>query len=191
MLRTIQLTRTNNQAWRLVGIAIFTLLTIASAKMSIEIGSVPFTMQVLVVLLSGMILGSRDGAASQIGYIALIATGLPLDARGLGTAAFFGPTGGYLLGFAIAAFVAGWLVENGAEKIWQRWIAGILGIALIYACGVPVLKIVLGLDWATAWSAGAAPFIVADLAKALIAASLVESGRALLLRSSDLYSNSQ
>lgn len=93
MLRTIQLTRTNNQAWRLVGIAIFTLLTIASAKMSIEIGSVPFTMQVLVVLLSGMILGSRDGAASQIGYIALIATGLPLDARGLGTAAFFGPTG--------------------------------------------------------------------------------------------------
>lgn len=190
MLRTIQLTRTDNQVWRLAGIVVFTLLTVASAKLSIEIGAVPFTMQVLVVLLSGMILGSRDGAASQIAYIGLIAIGLPVDARGLGTAAFFGPTGGYLFGFAIAAFVAGWLVEHGAEKVWQRWIAGIVGIAIIYAIGVPVLKIVLGMDWISAWNAGAAPFIIADLAKALIAASLVETGRALLLRNSNLYSNS-
>jgi biotin transport system substrate-specific component len=187
MLRTIQLTRTDNQTLRLLGIAIFTLLTIVSAKMSLEIGAVPFTMQVLVVLLSGMVLGSRDGAASQIAYIALIATGLPLDARGLGAVAFFGPTGGYLLGFAIAAFVTGWLVEHSEEKIWQRWVAGIIGIAIIYTFGVPVLKMILGLDWITAWSAGVAPFIVLDLIKALIAASLVESARALLLRNSDLY----
>lgn len=189
MLRTIQLTRTDNQALRLAGIAVFTLLTIISAKISIEIGAVPFTMQVLVVLLSGMVLGSRDGAASQLAYISLIAVGLPVDARGLGAIAFFGSTGGYLLGFVVAAFVAGWLIEQGAEKIWQRWLAGIMGIAIIYAFGVPVLKIVLGLDWTTAWSTGAAPFIVLDLIKALIAASLVEGSRALLLKNSDLYSS--
>ncbi|MGB7341384.1 MAG: biotin transporter BioY [Phototrophicaceae bacterium] len=186
MLRTIQLTRTNNHALRLAAIAIFTLLMVISSKMSIEIGAVPFTMQVLVVFLSGMVLGSRDGAASQIAYISLIAANLPVDARGLGAAAFFGPTGGYLMGFAVAAFVIGWLVENSQDKVWQRFLAGIIGIAVIYTFGAIVLKIVTGMGWSAAWTNGVAPFIVADLIKALIAATLVEGTRSLLLMNSDL-----
>lgn len=192
MLRTIQVTRTDNQAIRLTAIAIFTVLMVISSKLSIEIGAVPFTMQVLVVLLSGMVLGSRDGTASQLAYLGLIVANLPVDARGLGSAALFGATGGYLIGFAIAAFIVGWLVENSEDKVWQRFLAGIVGIVVIYALGTPFLKFFFdmfrdGASWQQAWTWGVAPFIVADLIKALIAATLVEGTRSLFLMNSDIY----
>lgn len=185
MLRTITITRSDKLAVRLVGIAAFTILTALSAKISLEVGAVPFTLQVLVVLLSGMVLGARDGAGSQLAYLSLLMVGLPFDARGLGTAAFVGPTAGYLIAFVPAAFVAGWLVEKGACKLWQRWVAGVAGIAVIYALGVVMLKAIAGLDWGAAWAAGVAPFLAADLVKALLAATLVESARSFLLRSGD------
>ncbi|MGJ3240186.1 MAG: biotin transporter BioY [Anaerolineae bacterium] len=185
MLRTIELTRTDNHLIRLAAIALFTVLMVISAKMRFDIGAVPFTMQVFVVFLSGMVLGSRDGALSQVAYISLIAANLPVDTNSVGAAAFFGPTGGYLMGFAVAAFVIGWLVEHSQDKVWQRFGAGIVGIIVIYAFGVSVLKLWLGMDWASAWANGVAPFIVADLIKALIAATLVEGMRSLLLMNSD------
>jgi biotin transport system substrate-specific component len=183
MLRTLELTRTDNHLLRMAAIACFTILTIVSAKISIEIGAVPITMQVLVVLLAGMVLGARDGALSQMSYLILIAAGLPYDARGLGTAALFGPTGGYLIGFVAAAFVAGWIVEKAGARLWQRWVAGVAGVAVIYSCGMIVLKLVTGMTWDAAWTAGVAPFLLLDAIKALLAAGLVESGRALLMRS--------
>lgn len=189
MLRTIQLTRTDNQALRVVAIAVFTILMVISSKLSIEIGAVPFTMQVLVVLLSGMVLGSRDGTASQIAYLGLIVANLSVDARGLGSAALFGPTGGYLMGFAIAAFIVGYLVENSQDKVWQRFLAGIVGIAVIYIFGAIVLKLVTGMNWSATWTNGVAPFIVVDLIKAMIAATLVEGTRSLLLMNSDTFTN--
>lgn len=185
MLRTIETTRTDNLSLRLVGIAFFTLLTALAAKMTIEIGPVPFTMQPLVVLLAGMVLGARDGAASLLAYVMLIATGLPLDARSLGTVALFGPTGGYLVGFVAAAFVAGLLVERSQDRLWQRWLAGIAGIAVIYLFGAAHLLLYTGMDVSAAWTTGVAPFILPDLVKALLAAGLVETTRALLLNRQD------
>jgi biotin transport system substrate-specific component len=182
MLRTLPQTRDSKLTYRLAGITVFTLISILSARVTIEIGVVPFTLQPLAVLLAGMVLGGRDGFLSQAAYVALIAAGLPLDARGLGTAALFGPTGGYLIGFVVAAGVAGLLVERGAARVWQRWLAGIAGVAVIYLFGIVVLKLNTGLDWTKAWEAGVAPFIIPDLAKALIAAALTEGGRKLLLR---------
>ncbi len=184
MLRSLPLTRTLTLPQRLAAVAVFTLLTALSARVSLETGGpVPFTLQPLAVLLAGMVLGGRDGALSQLAYVALIAAGLPLDARGLGALALFGPTGGYLIGFVLAAAAAGLLVERGAARVWQRWLAGIAGIAVLYLFGVSHLMLYTGSDLSAAWAAGAAPFIVFDLAKALIAAALTESGRALLLRS--------
>lgn len=182
MLRTLPQTRRPTLTVRLAAVAVFTLLTVLSARVTIEIGVVPFTLQVLVVLLSGLVLGGRDGALSQAAYVALIAAGLPLDARGLGTAALFGPTGGYLFGFIAAAAVAGLLVERSAARLWQRWLAGVVGIGVLYAVGVTQLKLFTGLDWTAAWTAGAAPFLLADLTKAMIAAALAEGGRRALAR---------
>ncbi len=180
MLRTLTQTRENRRVLQIAGIAFFTLLTIIAAKISIDIGPVPFTMQPFAVLLAGMVLGAREGAASQIAYVALIAAGLPLDARGLGTAALFGPTGGYLIGFIGGAFVAGLLVERANARLWQRWLAGVAGIAVIYFFGVTHLSLYLGTDLSAAWASGAAPFIIPDLIKALIAAGMVEGGRRFL-----------
>jgi biotin transport system substrate-specific component len=169
-------------AYRLASIGAFTLLTIISARITIPMQPVPFTLQNLAVLLAGLILGSRDGALSQLLYLALIAVGLPVDAKGLGAAALVSPTAGYLFGFVGAAFVAGLLVERGASRLGQCWLAGIAGTGVIYLCGIVVLKTVTGMSWDAAWTAGVAPFIVLDVAKAVIAAALAEGGRALLMR---------
>lgn len=182
MLRTFAQTRERSIPYRLAGIAIFALLTVVAARLSIPMEPVPFTLQPLVVLLAGLVLGGRDGFLSQLAYVALIAAGLPVDARGIGQAALFGPTGGYLIGFVAAAGVTGWLAERGAQRMWQRWLAGVAGILVLYLFGVPVLKFVTGMDWSAAWANGAALFIVPDLAKAVIAAALAEGGRAALLR---------
>jgi biotin transport system substrate-specific component len=182
MLRTLPQTRDANLTWRLVGIGVFTLITVVSARISIPMDPVPFTLQPLAVLLAGMVLAARDGALSQLAYVALIAAGLPVDANMRGQAALFGPTGGYLIGFIAAAFVSGWLVEHGAERLWQRLLAGVVGILVIYLFGVPVLMLSRGLDFGAAFAGGAAPFIIPDLAKAGIAAALTEGGRALLMK---------
>jgi biotin transport system substrate-specific component len=182
MLRTFPRTRDAQITYRLVSIAAFTLLTIIAARMTIPMQPVPFTLQPLAVLLAGLILGARGGAYSQLAYLALIAAGAPVDAKGIGAAALLGPTAGYLFGFVAAAFVAGWLAERGSARIGWRWLAGIAGIAVMYLCGVAVLKLNTGMGWDAAWTAGVAPFIVPDLAKALIVAALAEGGRATLSR---------
>ena len=188
MLRTISQPRANTQTARLVGIASFTLLTALAARASVEIGGpVPFTFQVLVVLLAGLVLGARDGALSQAAYVGLIALNMPIDARGWGTAALFGPTAGYLFSFIAAAWVTGMLAEGGQTRWWQRWRAGVVGIIVIYVYGTLWLKVYFdnvrsGMSWEAAWKAGVQPFIGYDLLKAGIAAALTESGHLLVKR---------
>ncbi len=166
---------------RLLAVLALTALTAVAARVTIPLEPVPFTFQVLAVLLAGMLLGARDGALSQLAYVGLIALNLPLDARALGPAALVGPTAGYLYGFIPMAYVTGWLVERGAERAWQRWLAGAAGVVVLYACGVAGLMISTGMDLEAAWAAGVAPFLVFDLVKAALAASLLYAGRRLLL----------
>lgn len=194
MLRTFPApAQMTERTWRLAGIVGFVLLTALAAKISINIGPVPFTMQPLVVLLAGMVLGARDGAVSLLTYLLLVAVGLPLDARGLGTAALFGPTGGYLVGFVAAAFVVGLLVERASTYQRQaeqrlnvalvlRWGAGLVGVAVIYLFGVTHLSLYLGRDFMAAWQSGAMPFLIPDAIKALLAAGLTESLRLTMNR---------
>jgi biotin transport system substrate-specific component len=182
MLRSLPQPALQTSSARLAGIAIFTLATIVAARISIPMDPVPFTLQPLAVLLAGMVLGARDGAFSQIAYVALIALGMPFDANMRGQAALFGPTGGYLIGFIAAAFVTGWLVEHAGARLWQRWLAGVAGVAVIYLFGVPVLALSRGLTLEQAWTVGAAPFLAPDMVKALLAAAMTEGSRALLMR---------
>ncbi len=182
MLRTLPQARTWTELHRLGAALAFTGITIIAARISIPLEPVPFTLQPLAVLLAGLVLGARDGALSQLLYVLLIAAGLPLDARALGTAALFGPTGGYLIGFIAAAFVTGWIAERARGALLLRFLAGVAGIAVLYACGVLMLMQYLNIGIEQAWATGAAPFLLPDLAKALIAAALAEGGRAALMR---------
>jgi biotin transport system substrate-specific component len=186
MLRTLPLSGRDDARLtlliRLTSIALFTLLTALGARVTVEIGAVPLTLQTLAVFLAGMVLGARDGAWSQILYVALIALNLPLDARGAGSAVFLGPTWGYLVGFIPSAYVAGLLVERAADRVWQRVAAGLIGSAFVFGLGFVVLKFNLGLDWGAAFTTGVIEFIPENFAKALIAGGLTEGARAALLR---------
>ncbi|NJL95306.1 MAG: biotin transporter BioY [Anaerolineae bacterium] len=136
-------------------------------QVSIPLEPVPITLQVLVVLLAGLSLGPRDGALSLLLYLGAIASGLPLAANGMGSAALAGPTAGYLIAFPAAAWLTGWLAQN--QRLLVRGLAAVLGVGLIYLVGASYLKVYLGTDWSMAWQLGVAPFLVLDLAKAALA----------------------
>lgn len=176
-------TQVNQNLTRMVvGVLFFTALTALTARITIPIGPVPITLQLLAVLLSGLVLGAWGGFAAQVTYLGLIASGLPVDTNALGAAAFVGPTAGYLIGFAPAAFVTGWLAHRfSGRSWWGNFVAAIAGIAVIYAGGASWLATYLG-SWQQAWTLGVAPFILIDLGKAIVAASVAESGKYWLNR---------
>ena len=172
---------------RLLAALSFAVATAACAQIWIPLRPVPVTLQVLGVILSGLILGSRWGAISQLQYLAIGAIGLPVFAGWkAGPAAFAGPSGGYLFGFVLGAFAAGWIFERleGRTRL-APWAAGIAGIAGVYALGAPWLSIWLrcfdGQPWNAcipgAWRLGILPFIVIDLLKAAVASGLALGGR--------------
>jgi len=166
-----------------VGAVLFvTLLTTAAAQISIHLPftPVPFTFQPMVVLLGAAALGARLGAASQVVYLTLGIIGVPVFAASpilpQGIARLLGPTGGYLMAYPLAAFVAGSLAERGYDRRYlTAVVAMIAGLALVFAGGVAWLALIAqpaaGLNGALA--AGLYPFLAADLAKLLIAAGVM------------------
>jgi len=106
---------------KFVWVLSFTILTAISAQIAIPVKPVPFTLQTMAVLLSGAFLGARKGAYSQLLYLFLGVIGLPVFAAipdgAIGFARLFGPTGGYLLAFPLAAFVAGYIIEMNRSYI--------------------------------------------------------------------------
>lgn len=151
------------------------LLVAALAQIEIPLPftPVPITGQTFGVLLVGAALGSKRGAASLISYLALGTIGLPFFAGGThGLNILIGATGGYLIGFIIAAYVIGFLAERGLERSVRTSIFPFLaGTIIIYVCGVAWLSIVLG-SFSKAVTAGLLPFLIGDAIK-LIAASLL------------------
>jgi biotin transport system substrate-specific component len=151
--------------------ALFVALT---AQVVIPTVPVPFTGQTFGVLIVGAALGFRRGALALLLYLALGAIGLPVYAEGdSGTSQLIGATGGYLIGFVVAAAVVGRLAELG----WDRHIGGSLaamaiGTAIIYAIGVPWLKAVTGITWEAAVAGGMTKFLIWDAAKLAIAAGI-------------------
>jgi biotin transport system substrate-specific component len=158
-------------------IALFAAITaVLGLVPAIAVGPVPITAQTLGVMLAGSILGARRGFLALLLFLVLVAVGLPvLPGGGGGLAVFTGPTAGYLFSWPIGAFVVGLLTE----RFWRHYnlATGLLanvvgGILVVYAIGVPVLKLVTGLPWSTALWSGAAVFIPGDLIKAVIAAAI-------------------
>ena len=105
-------------------------------------------------------------------YLAAGASGLPvftpIGAPGL--ARFFGPTGGYLIAYPIAAFVAGAIAAR-AKSLSVRWLAGVAGIAVIYVGGIAQLSLLSG-DFSRAVQLGVTPFAALDIVKAFVAAAI-------------------
>jgi biotin transport system substrate-specific component len=192
--KTATLTRTNPLVREVVIMAFFAALTALGAQVAIRLpfSPVPVTLQVMMVIVAGLALGSRRGLTSQLAYLTAGAMGLAVFAGGSGgVAVLLGPTGGYLAAFPPAAFVAGLLSEKlGRDRAIGFVAASLAAIALIYCGGSLWLAVWLktaslpasGDALAAALNLGVKPFILADLAKAIAAAIAIQEGRALLVR---------
>ncbi len=148
-----------------------------SAKIQIPFYPVPVSMQTLVVLMIGMSFGWKLGGATVALYLVEGLAGLPVFAgtpeKGIGLAYMVGPTGGYLLGFVIAAAVVGWLAEHGfGRNVILTAVAMLVGSFIIYIPGVLWLGSVVGWDKPVLqW--GMIPFLYGDALKLVLAALLM------------------
>lgn len=135
--------------------------------------SVPITAQSMGAMLAGSILGSKRGAASQILFLLLVAAGLPLLAGGRGGLGIFAtPSVGFFIGWPIAAFFIGIIVERLWPKVNFITFASlnvIGGIFIIYLCGIPFLMLLANLSLLQA-AAAVGAYVPGDLIKAVLAA---------------------
>ena len=157
-----------------------TALTAVAAQISLPLPftPVPFTFQPMVVLVGAAALGSRLGLSSQMLYLALGIAGLPIFAASpvlpQGAARLLGPTGGYLMAYPFAAFVAGWLAERGFDRRYLTAVAAMVcGLAVVFAGGVSWLALAVqpARGFSGALATGFVPFIVPDLLKLFVAAA--------------------
>lgn len=173
-----------SRAADLILVAAAAALTALAAQVRIPLGftPVPITGQTFAVLLTGAALGWRLGLAGQLLYILVGALGAPVftDASG-GFEVVLGPTGGYLVGFVIAAGLVGWLAEHRHDRAFiGMFLSFLLGSVVIYLFGV------IGLMAATGWpideavAKGVVPFLVGDLIKAIAAGVILPASWKLL-----------
>lgn len=149
-----------------------------SSKFSVPFWPVPMTLQVLAVFLIGAAFGRNLAFATVVLYLAEGVAGLPVFAGGGGAAYLLGPTGGYLVGFVFAAYVAGWAAEKGFDRQPLKLLAAMLvGEVIILGLGAAWLAVLLGTEKALTFGIG--PFIVTDLVKIALAVAIVTGVRGL------------
>jgi biotin transport system substrate-specific component len=156
------------QGVKALAVILGALLVAAAAQVSVPLPGtpVPMTLQPMAVLLVGGLLGARLGALSMILYLAMGAAGLPVFTPTvplLGVARLFGPTGGYLLAYPVAAYAVGAISADG--RSWPRVAIGVLaGLLLIHLGGLAQLAILTG-SLSAAARFGTIPFLLGDLLK--------------------------
>ncbi len=156
--------------------ALMAAVTAVAAQITVPLTPVPFTLQVLAVILTGLLLGARIGALAQAVYVLVGAVGVPVFSGftgGLGHV--FGPTGGYLISYPIAAAVAGLAAQSVARSPRRRALLtallwGYAGLAVIYVLGATWLAVVASLSPTEAIATGVLPFVGFDLIKVALAA---------------------
>jgi biotin transport system substrate-specific component len=172
---------------RAASLALAVALTAAAAQFTIPLPftAVPFVLTPLVVLLAGAALGSRLGFAAQALYLAAGAAGLDVFAPSAtlppGAARLAGPTGGYLWAYPLAAFVTGSLAERGWDRrYWTSLAAMLLGMSVIFLGGVAWLALAFTGSLPAAIASGLAPFVLADIVKAAVAAAILPAAWRLI-----------
>lgn len=171
-MTSLTATFTQDKRIAIAGAAGFVLALAAASQVAIPIPGtpVPVTLQPMVVVLSGMMLGPALGFASMVTYLALGALGLPVFAPmgAPGVLRLLGPTGGYLIAFPFAAFAAGYVAQR-FPRLAGRWAGAMLGMVVIFVGGITQLMIITG-NVGQALALGITPFAAFDILTALVAA---------------------
>ena len=184
ILDQVSIRAASANAWtgvQLLSVVFVTVLTAVAAQVSFPLPftPVPFTLQPMIVLVGGAALGARLGFTSQALYLLAGIAGLPVFAASgtlpQGFLRLLGPTGGFLMAYPFAAFVAGNLAERGFDRRYATSVLAMgAGLAIIFACGVAWMAFGtphLGLSAAIA--GGLVPFIPADLFKIAASATVL------------------
>lgn len=157
-------------------IGTFAMLVAVGAQIEIPHQPVPYTFQTFFVLLTGALLGKRNGFLSMVTYLAMGSIGLPVfSGGGFGLARLLGPTGGYLLSYPLAAFIIGYLVslrvknDEGKRGIVLNYawtfFSMLAGLLVVFSLGTIQLNIVYFNNWSAAFNAGFLIFSWWDLLK--------------------------
>jgi biotin transport system substrate-specific component len=185
LIDTLALRSDWTQRVRVASVLFISALTAAAAQISIPLPftDVPFTFQPMVVLIGGLALGPRLAVASQVLYLAAGIAGFPVFAASAtlppGIGRLFGPTGGYLMSYPLAAFVVGYLGARGFDRRYiTSLVAMLAGLTVIFLCGVVWLSLLVG--WRAALVAGFYPFVLADVSKLLVGAGVMPGVWALV-----------
>lgn len=165
----------------LILVAFFAALTAIGALISVPLPGdlVPIVLSNMFAILAGAMLGKWLGPLSQIVYIFIGVIGIPVFAGSIkaGPGALAGPTGGYIIGFVVASFLTGFLVERlvRAPDVLRFSLSMTAGAAVIYVFGVPWLSQVAGLNMQLAMVKGLYPFLPGDILKVIVGTMLCRS----------------
>jgi biotin transport system substrate-specific component len=168
-------------------IVTFAIVTAVGAQIEIPHQPVPYTFQTLFVLLAGAMLGRRNGFLSMVLYLVLGGLGAPVFAgASFGVARILGPTGGYLLGFPLAALAVAFLLSmkpvgdlKEKDNVWKTaasygWTFGslMIGLIIIFLLGTFQLNLVYFHDWSASFTSGFLIFSWWDLVKLCAATAI-------------------
>ena len=165
----------NTKTKQLISCSLFAALTAILSQISIPLPftPVPINLATLSVLLSGALLGKKGGAISQVVYTLLGAIGLPVFANFLsGIGVIFGPTGGYIIGYIVAAFVVGIIIQKTNRNLITYLLSMILGIISCYILGTAWFMYITNSNLLTSLTMCVFPFIPGDIVKIVIGAFL-------------------
>ena len=160
----------------LILIALFSALTVIGAYLSLPIQPVAISFQTLIVIMSGMILGSKSGGLSQVIYIFLGLIGLPVFTGGIGgIPILMKPSFGFAIGFIPAAYLSGKVVEKFENNSILKYIlASLVATLIIYLFGLPYMAYILNgvlhknLSWIKIFQSGCLIFLPGDIIKCIL-----------------------
>lgn len=153
-----------------------------SAQIAVPMYPVPMTLQTLAILIVGLTYGARLGAVTLLAYLVEGAAGLPVFANGnAGLAYMTGPTGGFLLGFVIMAFLAGYAADRRLTRgVISTSVVTLVVSALLYVPGLLWPALAMGKTLDVLWLHWMSPFLAGDAVKAVLAALVVTGGWAVM-----------
>lgn len=155
--------------------SLFAALTAVLSQISITLPftPVPINLAMLSVFMSGAMLGSKGGAVSQIVYVLLGAIGIPVFANLLaGIGVILGPTGGYIVGYIIASYITGLIIEKMNASIIVYMLSMLVGLITCYALGTLWFMFITKTDLIASLGMCVIPFILGDILK-IIAGSFL------------------
>jgi len=170
-----------SRTYKMILVALFAALIAVGAFIRIPVPLVPFTMQTFFVVLAGMLLGKKLGAASALVYLAVGLIGIPVFTQGGGIGYILKPSFGYLIGFIVAAFITGAIVRKVENpSFWRLLLASLAGLFALYVLGTGYFYFLsnyyLGKQ-VSVWTAVLYCFLVfvpGDLAKSIVAALIAK-----------------